>query len=135
MTSLDKPRHILPLQQDKSHFGIKLQALRGMYRLTQKDIASKVGISQKAYSRLEQKKEPPNQEILQKLLEVFDNCKKELIALQKNASIDTETAFPSFEAFSEIILQELKNEFDRHLCTQIMTENVEIQISIKILNK
>jgi transcriptional regulator with XRE-family HTH domain len=135
MTSLDNLRHILPPKQAAFHYGNNFQALRGMFRLTQKDIASKVGISQKAYSRLEQKKEPPNQEILQKLLEVFDNCKKELIALQKNASIDTETAFPSFEAFSEIILRELKNEFDRHLCTQIMTENVEIQISIKILHK
>ena len=51
---------------------MKLKELRKEHKFTQKDIASKLFITQNCYSSYETKKREPNIEIIKKLADIYD---------------------------------------------------------------
>jgi transcriptional regulator with XRE-family HTH domain len=121
-----------PPSNPSSHFGNKLQALRGFYRMKQKEVAHLLGISQKTYSRLEQKEKPPNQDIQEKIREIFKGntlVSGEITTSDlKNIGMLNE----SYNAITSVILEEIKPEIKIMLEKHIEVNNLQVEISIKI---
>lgn len=100
--------------------------------MKQKEVAHLLGISQKTYSRLEQKEKPPNQDIQEKIREIFKGntlVSGEITTSDlKNIGMLNE----SYNAITSVILEEIKPEIKIMLEKHIEVNNLQVEISIKI---
>jgi transcriptional regulator with XRE-family HTH domain len=121
-----------PTQNQPEHFGEKLQALRGLRRMKQKEVAFLLGISQKSYSRLELKEKPPNALLLEKIIEIFDNNYVPAINLNRRENETSENSSDNYKALTTNILKDLNTEVESLLRKNIKVGKLNALISIEI---
>ena len=75
--------------------GDRIKQLRGLKKLSQKQVASEIGVDQGQYSRLEGGKVEPTLSSLQKIADLFDISLSEL--LKDNADLSEDVNLPLLE--------------------------------------